>query len=57
MPMKFEAAAKSGDFVLAKKLGVLNCLECGVCTYNCPAKRPLIQSIRLSKKTIREKKL
>ncbi|MDR3216568.1 MAG: electron transport complex subunit RsxC [Clostridiaceae bacterium] len=57
MPMKFEAAAKSGDFALAKRLGVMNCLECGVCTYNCPAKRPLIQSIRLAKKTIREKKL
>ncbi|MDR2634616.1 MAG: electron transport complex subunit RsxC [Clostridiales bacterium] len=57
MPMQFEAAVKNGDFALAKKLGVLNCLECGVCTYNCPAKRPLIQAIRLAKKTIRENKL
>ena len=57
MPMKIEAAVLSGDWEDAKKYGVLNCIECGCCAYNCPAKRPLTQAIRLGKKTIKEKKI
>lgn len=57
MPMLFESYASLGEYAEVKKLGVANCMECGVCTYNCPAKRPLLQSIRLSKKIIRERGL
>ena len=57
MPMKIEAAVLSGDWEEAKKRGVLNCIECGCCAYNCPARRPLTQAIRLGKKTIKEKKI
>ena len=32
------------------------CLECGLCAYNCPAKRALVQSISLAKSKIREMK-
>jgi electron transport complex protein RnfC len=27
----------------------LDCIECGICSYVCPTKRPLLQSIRLAK--------
>ena len=57
MPMKIEDAVLSGDWEDAKGWGVLNCIECGSCAYNCPAKRPLTQAIRLGKKTIKEKKI
>ncbi len=31
------------------KFGVLECFECGCCAFVCPAKRPLVQFIRLAK--------
>ncbi len=30
------------------------CMECGCCSYVCPAKRPLVQNNRLAKATVRE---
>ena len=29
--------------------GVMNCLECGCCTYICPSARPMVDYIRLGK--------
>ena len=57
MPMKIEAAVLAQDYEEAKNWGVLNCMECGSCAYNCPAKHPLTQAIRLGKKMIKEKGL
>ncbi len=34
--------------------GVLNCLECGCCTYSCPANRPLLDMIKLGKQELRK---
>jgi electron transport complex protein RnfC len=31
------------------KFGVFDCFECGSCAYVCPAKRPLVQFVRLAK--------
>lgn len=31
------------------QFGVFDCFECGCCSYVCPAKRPLVQFIRLAK--------
>lgn len=39
-----------------KQHGVLNCLECGCCSYTCPASRPLLDYIRLAKQESRKKK-
>lgn len=38
----------------AESAGVMNCLECGCCSYVCPSWRPLLDSIRLSKSIIRK---
>lgn len=38
----------------AEDHGVMNCLECGCCSYICPSYRPLLDAIRLSKTTIRK---
>ncbi|MGD9948166.1 MAG: electron transport complex subunit RsxC [Desulfobulbus sp.] len=35
------------------QFGVLDCFECGSCAYACPAKRPLVQFIRLAKMKIK----
>jgi electron transport complex protein RnfC len=36
-------------------LGVFECFECGSCAYVCPAKRPLVQFIRLAKMKAKRK--
>lgn len=38
----------------AREAGVLNCMECGCCSYICPANRPIVDYIRLSKLQIRK---
>ena len=37
-----------------EELSINLCMECGCCAYVCPAKRPLIESIRIGKKELRE---
>lgn len=39
-------AGRAGD---TSQFGVFDCFECGCCAYTCPAKRPLVQFIRLAK--------
>lgn len=53
--MYIDGCILSGDVAGAEKYGAMNCIECGSCAYVCPAHRPLVQSIRLAKKKIREK--
>ncbi len=31
---------------------ITDCMECGACAYTCPAKRPLLDYIRLGKSTV-----
>ena len=39
----------------AREAGVLNCMECGCCSYICPSNRPIVDFIRLSKLQLRKK--
>jgi electron transport complex protein RnfC len=55
--MFIDANVQHERFAEAKRYGALACIECGCCAYICPAKRPLVQSIRVAKKIIREKKI
>lgn len=55
MPMNTEFYALAGDYESAAKYGgTLACIECGACTYNCPARRPLMQAIRKTKAELRK---
>ncbi len=49
LPNFIGSAAEKNDLGLAEKYGALDCFECGCCTYICPAKRPLVQWIRIAK--------
>ena len=49
MPAKMDALVRHGDYAGAIALGALNCMECGSCTYSCPAKRELLQAIKVAK--------
>lgn len=53
MPRDMERATVNGDYEAAFKLGIMNCIECGVCSFSCPAKRPLVQAFKLAKKEIK----
>ena len=52
------AEEKTTEEILAEaeRYGAMNCLECGSCAYNCPAKRSLVQSISYAKSKIKEMK-
>ena len=56
MPAKIDAMVRHDDYDGAIALGAMNCMECGACTYACPAKRQLTQSCRVAKAIARSKK-
>jgi len=35
-----------------KDQGILNCMECGCCSYVCPSKRKIVQYIKFTKKLL-----
>ena len=63
-PMKLDpcALSKSLDYGTEDKMARLEeyrinlCMECGCCSYVCPANRPLVQNNRLAKTALREYK-
>ena len=56
MPTRIDAFVRHADYDGAIAAGVMNCMECGACTYACPAKRELTQSCRVAKAIARSKK-
>jgi len=38
------------------RLGVLDCIECGCCSYTCPGKLPLVETFRKGKALVRKEK-
>ena len=52
LPAKIDALTRAERFEAAEKIGAMNCIECGCCTFVCPAKRALTQSCRTAKKVI-----
>ena len=49
MPAEVEDAYAAGDVEKLAALKVNLCMECGCCSYICPAHRPLVQTNRLAK--------
>jgi len=49
MPNIISRMAEFGLFEKTIKYGIDSCLECGLCTYFCTARRPVLQYIRLAK--------
>jgi electron transport complex protein RnfC len=48
-PLWIAAYGERGIHEEAERLGAMDCVECGCCSFICPARRPLVQAIRLSK--------
>lgn len=49
LPLFLAQAAEHRLFERAEKYRAADCIECGCCSYICPARRPLTQWIRLAK--------
>ena len=50
VPSMLSILSQRQDFVKAKEeYGLFNCVECGCCTYTCPAKRNIVQYIKHAK--------
>ncbi|MBQ8585197.1 MAG: electron transport complex subunit RsxC [Butyricicoccus sp.] len=54
MPGEITDAFKRQDFEMLGKAKVNLCMECGCCTFVCPAKRPLVQVNKLAKAALRQ---
>ena len=52
MPVNISSFSLAGRHEQAEALNAMDCIECGACSYVCPAKRPLVDSIRVSKREI-----
>lgn len=55
MPMMIHAHAFKGNFAATKSYRPLDCIECGCCSYACPSKIPLLQSISVAKRKLTAK--
>ena len=52
MPLLIDHAYRRKDMKLAESLNATDCIECGTCSYVCPAHRHLTENIRSAKQTI-----
>lgn len=55
-PAGIEKAFKRDDLDAAEKFGVALCMECGCCSFVCPANRPLVQTNKMAKATLLSQK-
>jgi electron transport complex protein RnfC len=49
MPLFIGGAVEHDMYEKAEEFDAMDCIECGCCTYICPARRPLVQWIRMAK--------
>lgn len=56
-PSRFALLAKSRLYEdMQEKYHVMDCVECGACTYACPSNIPIVQHIRTAKDALRNRK-
>jgi electron transport complex protein RnfC len=54
VPPWIAAAYQNGDAAAMEKLGVMTCMECGCCSFSCPASRQIVQTMRMAKGEVRK---
>jgi electron transport complex protein RnfC len=55
IPSELNRLVMADQYDNLERYHVLDCIECGSCSYVCPAKRYLVQSIRMGKDEVRRK--
>ena len=53
MPRQIEKAYESENIAMLQKLKVMLCMECGCCSFVCPAKRNLTFTNKMAKQMLR----
>jgi electron transport complex protein RnfC len=56
LPTRLSSFAEMVKLEEAEEFGILNCIECGSCSYVCPSNIPLVQWIRVGKLQVSESK-
>ncbi len=51
-PFLLMTLSEKNMFERAEQEGITNCMECGSCSYSCPAGRPILDYVRLGKATV-----
>lgn len=54
MPLYLNLYAKKGDWDMCEKYNILDCIECGVCSYLCPGRQHPLQNLRTAKQKVLE---
>ena len=54
MPLYIHKFALKEKLDMAESYRIMDCIECGSCSYICPSKRPLVEAIRFGKRQIRQ---
>ncbi|MFC1809866.1 electron transport complex subunit RsxC [Candidatus Omnitrophota bacterium] len=49
IPSKLSILSEYERYTEAKEAGIMGCIECGICSYVCPAKRPMVQFMKIAK--------
>lgn len=52
-PVHIQHFISTRDADSLSAFGVMNCMECGCCSYSCPAHRPLVQFMRMGKSIVK----
>ena len=52
-PAEISQAVEANDIAAAEKLSVMDCIECGACSFICPAHRDITQHCRRAKMSLR----
>ena len=53
-PLYLYAYGQKGKAEDLRRLNVMDCIECGCCSYTCPAKLHLVETIRKGKVRVKE---
>ena len=52
LPLYMYIAERTSNHMFMEKLNIMDCIECGACTYNCPGRLHLTHSFRTGKAKI-----
>lgn len=56
MPTRIAQAVRHDQLDLARRLDLEACCECGCCAYECPARIPLVQYLRIGKQAVHDQR-
>jgi electron transport complex protein RnfC len=55
-PQRLARLARAGRYEDLERAYVMDCMECGACTFTCPSGVPIVHLIRVAKSAIRDRK-